>query len=63
MFYFILDGPTVDDDSEPMTVEAGEEITLSCSAEGVPEPVVTWHKDGKPLIGSKFVSSSDHRLV
>ena len=31
----------------------GEKIQLTCEAEGVPRPVVTWYKDGREYHGSK----------
>ena len=31
------------------TVRMSEEIYLDCSAEGRPDPIVEWFKDGEPL--------------
>ena len=39
----ILPGPT------ELTVTAGKLVTLPCMSDGVPEPTVTWQKDGTPL--------------
>lgn len=33
-----------------VTVKAGEEVTLDCEAQGSPTPLVTWTKDGHPLL-------------
>lgn len=32
-----------------MTVTKGRGVTLHCPAEGVPQPTVTWLKDGRPI--------------
>ena len=39
----ILPGPT------ELTVLSGKLVTLPCMSDGVPEPTVTWQKDGAPL--------------
>nr|XP_033715233.1 hemicentin-2-like [Tursiops truncatus] len=31
-------------------VKAGDKAVLSCEADSLPEPTVTWHKDGQPLV-------------
>ena len=37
----------------PVHHDEGEKIQLTCEAEGVPRPVVTWYKDGREYHGSK----------
>ena len=38
-----------------ITVEEGENITLTCEANGIPSPNVTWKRgDGFPLPGGGF---------
>ena len=32
-----------------MNVSAGGTVNLTCEATGVPRPVVTWYKDGRPV--------------
>lgn len=46
-----------------MTVKASEEVSIKCDADGVPEPVVNWSKDDKPLLAPHFITGSDHRLM
>ncbi|XP_065735248.1 hemicentin-2 [Phocoena phocoena] len=31
-------------------VKAGDKAVLSCETDSLPEPAVTWHKDGQPLV-------------
>ena len=38
----------------------GEKIKLTCEAQGVPSPVVTWYKDGKVYTGK---SGSGHHIA
>lgn len=56
------DMPTIDNDTEPIIAKAGDEVTLTCTTDGVPKPIVQWTKDDMPLTGSKFTLTSDHRL-
>lgn len=34
----------------------GSEVTVDCQAEGIPDPYVTWSRDGKPVYESETVS-------
>ncbi|POI29138.1 hypothetical protein CIB84_007112, partial [Bambusicola thoracicus] len=34
----------------------GSEISLECKAQGIPEPTVTWTKDGRPLVSGRDVA-------
>ncbi|XP_061717588.1 hemicentin-1-like [Cydia pomonella] len=36
-------------DPKPLEIEAGQPLTLSCHAEGLPKPWVTWTKDLMPI--------------
>uniref|UniRef100_A0A182IY51 Ig-like domain-containing protein n=1 Tax=Anopheles atroparvus TaxID=41427 RepID=A0A182IY51_ANOAO len=47
----ILDHPT----SQDMVVQEGSNVTLTCAATGVPEPTVTWKREGE-----KSVTSVEH---
>ncbi|XP_053523819.1 hemicentin-2 [Artibeus jamaicensis] len=33
-----------------LLVEAGDKAVLSCETDSLPEPAVTWYKDGRPLV-------------
>ncbi|XP_032428222.1 vascular cell adhesion protein 1b [Xiphophorus hellerii] len=39
--------------SDPVAVMSGSPLTLSCSAEGNPEPTITWTAGGRPLSGGR----------
>lgn len=34
---------------DAIVVRAGDRAVLSCETDSLPEPTVTWHKDGQPL--------------
>ncbi|KAL0829600.1 hypothetical protein ABMA28_003107 [Loxostege sticticalis] len=38
-----------DTDKKPVNIEAGDKVTFSCKAVGIPPPVVVWTKDRRPL--------------
>uniref|UniRef100_A0AAG5DTH3 Ig-like domain-containing protein n=1 Tax=Anopheles atroparvus TaxID=41427 RepID=A0AAG5DTH3_ANOAO len=44
----ILDHPT----SQDMVVQEGSNVTLTCAATGVPEPTVTWKREGEKSVTS-----------
>lgn len=52
-FPICLDLPTLvprpDYESEIMTPQAGSSLILRCEARGVPEPEVTWYRNGLQL--------------
>lgn len=39
-----------------VTVTQGSEVSLECQAEGIPEPAVTWLKDGRALGSDRDVA-------
>lgn len=38
-----------------MVVTQGNEISLECKVQGIPEPAVTWMKDGHPLVSGRDI--------
>lgn len=38
-------------DSDDVAVTKGGDVTLQCAAEGIPQPAMTWLKDGRPITG------------
>ncbi|XP_043914327.1 hemicentin-2 isoform X2 [Protopterus annectens] len=56
----VHDPPTFEDfNEEPVIPSLGGPVTLSCEATGIPTPVITWMKDGKPIdntMGWRLVS-------
>ncbi|NXU50379.1 HMCN1 protein, partial [Turnix velox] len=36
-----------------VVVTQGNEISLECKAQGIPEPTINWMKDGRPLVGGR----------
>uniref|UniRef100_A0A8D2KTM3 Hemicentin 1 n=1 Tax=Varanus komodoensis TaxID=61221 RepID=A0A8D2KTM3_VARKO len=50
--------PTILDSRNPqsdVTVTQGKNISLECKAEGIPQPVVSWMKDARPLVNGRGV--------
>ena len=60
-FYFVAP-PNAKIASEQMSVLAGSPTTLKCVATGKPEPDITWHKNGEPVIFDKRVVMSERSL-
>lgn len=51
-------------ESDDFTVIKGGNITLHCAAEGVPQPAVSWLKDGRPITGQHSAKVlNDGRLL
>lgn len=55
---FVARPVILDSGSYPSEVVAaeGSEISLECKAQGIPEPAVTWMKDGRPLVSGRDVA-------
>lgn len=57
-FPFVVRPTILDSSSHPseVVVTQGSEVSLECKAQGIPEPAVTWMKDGSPLVSGKDVA-------
>ncbi|KAL4660770.1 hemicentin-1-like [Arapaima gigas] len=42
--------PRIDSESEVVTPQVGSSVSLRCDAQGVPEPEVTWYRNGLQLV-------------
>ena len=60
-FYFIAP-PSAKISSEQVSALAGSPATLKCVATGKPEPGITWHRNGEPVIFDKRIVMSDRSL-
>uniref|UniRef100_A0A8C2UJN2 Hemicentin-1 n=1 Tax=Coturnix japonica TaxID=93934 RepID=A0A8C2UJN2_COTJA len=49
----ILDG---NGHSSKLVAAQGSELSLECKARGIPEPAVTWMKDGRPLVSGEDIA-------
>ncbi|XP_030621020.1 hemicentin-1 [Chanos chanos] len=54
--------PRSDSESEVLTPQVGSSVTLRCEARGVPEPEVTWYRNGLQLSPGNGVRIEHHRL-
>lgn len=49
--------------SEFMTPRIGSSVTLSCEAQGVPEPEVIWYRNGQKLNSEKTLQLAGQKLT
>ncbi|KAJ3604124.1 hypothetical protein NHX12_028865 [Muraenolepis orangiensis] len=54
--------PRVESESELLTPQLGSTISLRCEARGVPEPQVTWYRNGLQLVPGNSLRMERHRL-
>nr|XP_015827628.2 hemicentin-1 [Nothobranchius furzeri] len=54
--------PRHDADTNTVTSQVGSSITLQCEARGVPEPEVTWYKNGLQLASGNGLKINGHQL-
>ncbi|XP_013862624.1 hemicentin-1 isoform X1 [Austrofundulus limnaeus] len=54
--------PRHDVDTDTVTPHVGKSVILSCEAQGVPEPEVTWYKNGLQLASGNRLRIDRHQL-
>ena len=50
--------PYITEEPKDNYVNVGNRVTLQCKAGGIPDPVVTWFKDGEALGGPQAVGEN-----
>lgn len=54
--------PSIDTPSELITPQVGSSVTLKCEAHGVPEPEVTWYKNGLQLAAGNGLKMDRYQM-
>ena len=44
--------PMFEDITVPINSTAGDDVIMTCTSTGVPEPTITWLKDNNPITAS-----------
>lgn len=54
--------PRHDAESDSVTPQVGSSVSLRCEAHGVPDPEVTWYKNGLQLAPGNGLRMDGHQL-
>lgn len=54
--------PRLDAESDLLTPLVGSSVTLRCDAHGIPQPEVTWYKNGLQLVEGNGLKMAGHQL-
>ncbi|XP_032434339.1 hemicentin-1 [Xiphophorus hellerii] len=54
--------PRLDAETDSVTPQVGSSVVLRCDAHGVPEPEVTWYKNGRQLAEGNGLKINGHQL-
>ena len=54
--------PRVESESEVLEPQVGSTVTLRCEARGLPEPEVTWYRNGLQLVPGNGLGMQRHQL-
>ncbi|KAM9858177.1 hemicentin-1 [Aulostomus maculatus] len=54
--------PRLDAESDSVTPQVGSSVTLRCEAQGVPQPEVTWYRNGQQLVAGNGLKIDHHQL-
>jgi hemicentin len=55
--------PVIRDPPRSSQVDIGSELRLPCSANGYPEPTITWSRDGRAIDSDKARIDENNRLI